>query len=178
MSHPAATPPNPLGIPSLDPAASSHLSSDPAASLRSPATSFARIPSSRTPRAPPPYLLRSHRVRARRSSGSSGCGVSVRARANGAASSLPGDAVSMLVLLRRAGEVGSAGLAGHGGGGARELAGQWLEGERDKGRRGKRLQASHRIFWCGQRARGGPVAGESTTAVVGSRGRGRRRWRG
>ena len=51
--------------------------------------------------------------------------------------SLPGDAVSMLVLLRRAGEVGSAGLAGHGGGGARELVEQWLEGERDKGRRGK-----------------------------------------
>ena len=97
--------------------------------------------------------------------GSSGSGALVRARANGAASSLPGDAVSMLVLLRRAGEVGSAGLAGHGGG-ARELVGQRLEGERDKGRRGKRLQASQRIFWCGRRARGGPVAGESTTAAV------------
>ena len=55
---------------------------------------------------------------------------------------LPGDAVSMLVLLRRTGEVGSVGLAGHCGGGARELAGQRLEGERDKGRRGKRLQGS------------------------------------
>ena len=98
--------------------------------------------------------------------GSSGSGALVRARANGAASSLPGDAVSMLVLLRRAGEVGSAGLAGHGGGGARELVGQRLEGERDKGRRGKTLQASQRIFWCGRRARGGPVAGESTTAAV------------
>ena len=90
----------------------------------------------------------------------------MQARANGAASLLPGDAVSMLVLLRRAGEVGSAGLAGHGGGGARELVEQWLEGERDKRRRGKRLQVSQLIFWCGRRARGGPVAGESTTAAV------------
>ena len=71
----------------------------------------------------------------------------------------------MLVLLRRAGEVGSAGLAGHGGGGARELVGQRLEGERDKGRRGKRLQASQRIFWCGRRARGGPNGDESVEEV-------------
>ena len=57
--------------------------------------------------------------------------------------------MSMLVLLRREGEVGSAGLAGHGGGGARELVGQWLEGERDKGRWVKDCRSHNRSSGAG-----------------------------
>ena len=79
------------------------------------------------------------------------------------------DLESTRVLWRRAEELGSARLAGHGDGRSSMLVGRRLEGAGNSGKRGKRSRSSQRLGGEAQRGRGGAGASESTAAVVGAK---------
>ena len=76
--------------------------------------------------------------------------------------SAPESMVSRRVLLGRAEELGSAGLAGHGDGRSSVSWGRRLTGENGGGEKGGRSRSSQRVRGGGQQARGRSGGGEST----------------
>ena len=75
--------------------------------------------------------------------------------------SAPESMVSRRVLLGRAEELGSAGLAGHGDGRSSVSRGRRLTGENGGGEKGGRSRSSQRVRGGGQQARGRSGGGES-----------------